>query len=64
MAKNKLKQKVRCLDCKKATLMQWNKDPVIVQCPNLTYRDVASPLRFCDDFRKREGEPEIKHFKY
>ena len=64
MAKKETKQKVRCIDCKNGTLMQWYKNPVVVQCPHLNCRDVASTLRYCTYFKQSTGEPEIKHLKY
>lgn len=58
MAKNTEKQKVRCKDCRIGLLLQWDNNPVIVNCRYLENKDVASTQRICPYYEA--GENEIK----
>lgn len=58
MAKNAEKQKVRCKDCRIGLLLQWDNNPVIVNCRYLENKDVASTQRICPYYEA--GENEIK----
>jgi hypothetical protein len=64
MAKKEAKPKVKCFDCKKPELFQWDNNPIIAKCPHLLYRQVANALRTCNLFEKRIKEPIIKHFTH
>ena len=50
MAKKTDKEKVRCIDCIHAELMQWYNNPVIAKCPFTQYKQVANAVRTCGDF--------------
>ena len=58
MDKNTEKQKVRCKDCRIGLLLQWDNNPVIVNCRYLENKDVASTQRICPYYEA--GENEIK----
>lgn len=58
MAKKTEKEKVRCKDCCIGLLLQWDNNPVIVNCRYLENKDVASTQRICPYYKA--GENEIK----
>ena len=68
MAKSKEdKEKVRCIDCEKAALIQWDNNPVISHCQVTSFPNVANTPRLCNEFKKRiSKKPQIRkltHFK-
>ncbi len=68
MAKKKEnKELVRCMDCERAALLQWDNNPVISHCRVSSYPNVANTPRFCNDFKQRiSKKPQIRkltHFK-
>lgn len=64
MAKKKEKEKVRCIECFHAELMQWDNNPIISKCPFLLYRQVANSVRECESFKKSFSEKPIKKFTH
>lgn len=58
MAKKTETEKVRCKDCRIGLLLQWDNNPVIVNCRYLENKDVASTQRICPYYEA--GENEIK----
>lgn len=57
--KTNTKEKVRCIDCKVGVLIQWDNNPVIVNCRRMQDKDVASTPRLCEYFKPNGGRPEI-----
>ncbi len=58
------KQKaIRCIDCRKRRLMQWENDPIISECKWSGRRLVADSKRFCIHFELTRCPPIIEHFK-
>ena len=57
-------QNVRCFDCERAALLQWDKNPVVAHCRNHSYPMLANTLRECTDFKKRTKEPDIRHLTH
>lgn len=68
MAKKKSEtiDNIRCFDCKKAVLLQWDNNPIIAVCNKLKTREVAMTIRSCPHYAKNPAKPEIirkTHFK-
>lgn len=69
MAKKKTPEtttNIRCFDCKRAVLLQWDNNPIIAVCNKFKTREVAMTIRSCHHFAKISGSPEIMrktHFK-
>ena len=60
MAKKKEeKGKVRCMDCIRAALLQWDNNPVIAHCCECSFPNVANTPRFCNSFKQNPKEPKI-----
>ena len=56
---------VRCIDCRKATFMQWFENPVIALCKDQNERLVAASRRLCRGFvPSGNANPEIQHFDH
>lgn len=49
---------VRCIDCRRAVLMRWWKNPVIAECDG--NREVAEAGRICSRFERRKTPPKIQ----
>lgn len=64
MAKKKEVEKVKCLDCKRSELMQWDNNPIIAKCPHRLYRQVANSLRECGLYSKSYTKKDIKMFTH
>lgn len=52
------KQKVKCLTCKNAKLMQWGNDPIISEC--FKGMNVANSVRICDSYELDKHHKEIE----
>lgn len=63
MAKKEPKENIRCIDCKKAFLMQWDNNPIISQCQKAG-RMVANTPHDCKSFVKTENKKPIKHYTH
>lgn len=66
MAKKNEQEKIRCMECERAALVQWDNNPVIAHCRNYSYGNVANTLRHCHDFKPSTKRPKIMkmtHFK-
>lgn len=61
MAKKEPKENIRCIDCKKAFLMQWDKNPIIAQC-RTEGRQVANAVHSCKHFVKADSQGKITHY--
>lgn len=64
--KSSEKEKVRCIECSKAALLQWDNNPVVAHCIHGTYPKVANTLRTCCEFRRNLKTPDIRkltHYK-
>lgn len=60
MAKKKEeKEKVCCMTCEKAALLQWDNNPVIAHCRKSAYPNVANTPRFCSYYKKSLKTPKI-----
>lgn len=56
---------VRCIDCKKATFMQWFENPVIALCSDQNERLVAASRRLCRGYVPSENpNPDVQHFDH
>lgn len=63
MAKKEKEPKVQCLECSKGVLLQWDNNPVIVNCRNLDTKDVASTPRTCPYFKQGKNKiRKLTHF--
>ena len=60
MAKKAEKQRVKCIDCERSELMQWDNNPVIAKCPYLLYKQVANAFRTCVRHKKSFSSKPIK----
>jgi hypothetical protein len=61
MAKKKESQEnVRCINCEKAALLQWDNNPVVAHCRHCSYPNVANTPRICPEFKKNPKTPEIR----
>ena len=63
MAKKTI-NRVKCIECKHAELMQWDNNPVISKCCHHIYRQVANALRSCTLFEKSMKQKTIKHYTH
>lgn len=64
MDKKTEKEKVRCKDCRIGLLLQWDNNPVIVNCRYLDNKDVASTLRVCPYYEKGPNKiKELTHYQ-
>lgn len=66
MSKKKEDPKVRCMECAKAALLQWDNNPVIAHCDLSSYGNVANSLRTCAGFKPSSKAPVIRkltHYK-
>ena len=65
MASEKIREMVRCIDCKHGTYKQWFCNPVICICRvKDDEKFVAASKRICPSYEERAGEPEITHFDH
>lgn len=62
--KQKEETTVKCLDCERCTLFQWDNNPIIAACTK-GERDVANMKRYCPHFIPASSLPKpIKHLTH
>lgn len=62
MAKKKVIPIVSCMSCKKATLMQWFKNPIISECSVNGERHVAGMEKRCEWYAADNNQKQIIHY--
>lgn len=61
---NTPKENVRCMECAKAALLQWDKNPVVAHCRESAFPNVANTLRTCAYFKPSDKKSEIRHLTH